>query len=98
MEEGKTKSPLDGFSAESVLKHVYPDTIIHIARDLDKQVDEYRHYSDREAGPVERAEIDVKIRELSGIVRALLEFYVSFSTVGPAEKALCTKYGVDHTY
>jgi len=92
------KSPLDGFSAESILKHAYPDTIIAVAKDVDKQIDDYQRYLDGLSNPKEREEITGKIVEQTGIVMALLEFYVSYSTVGPVERELCTKYKVDHRY
>ena len=92
------KSPLDGFSADTILKHVYPNTIVLVAKDLDKQVDDYQRYHDGISDPKEREEITGKIVELTGKAVAILTYYVAYFAVGPEEREMCIKYKVDHTY
>lgn len=92
------KSQLYDFSADDILKHAYPPTIIAVVKDLDKQIDEYRQYLDTLSDPKERAEIAGNITEQTRIAVALLEYYVSYTVVGPVQRDLCIKYKVDHTY
>lgn len=92
------KSPLDGFSADDILKSVYPNTILLVAKDMDKQVDDYQRYLDGLSDPKEREEVTGKIVELTGKTVAILTYYVAYFAVGPEEREMCIKYKVDHTY
>ena len=93
----KEENILNSINAMDVLKHVYPDSMFQIAKDIHNQVEDSEKFlkeKEDDMNPDEKMKIIEDVKHKKSIIRGTLQLYVKYFHPGNEQLKLCRKYNV----